>query len=211
MKIVQFTFNSFQENTYLIFDSQNIGIIIDPGCSTPPEMSMLDDFIKNHTIDIKAIVNTHCHIDHVLGIDHVSKKYGVDLFIHDYEQVVLDACPRVADMYGMTYQKHNCPVHYIDAGATMHFGQLEFKSLFCPGHSPGSLAFYFEKEKIVIAGDVLFDGSIGRTDLPGGDYNTLIHSIQSELFTLPDDVQVYPGHGGSTTIGKEKRSNPFFQ
>lgn len=211
MKIVQFTFNSFQENTYLVYDSQNIGIIIDPGCSNPQEMSMLDDFVENHRLDINAIVNTHCHIDHVLGIDHVSNKYGVDLYIHDYEQPVLDACPRVADMYGMTYQKHECPVHYIEAGSTLHFGELEFKALFCPGHSPGSLAFYFEEEKIVIAGDVLFDGSIGRTDLPGGDYDTLIRSIQSELFTLPDDVQVYPGHGGSTSIGKEKRSNPFFQ
>jgi hydroxyacylglutathione hydrolase len=155
------------------------------------------------------VLNTHCHIDHVLGNFFVKEKYKTSLHIHKKDEPVLKAVKAYAPNYGFFQYQETFPDSYLEEGQVLKLGDEELKVLFVPGHAPGHVAFYNEKNKIVIGGDVLFYNSIGRTDLPGGDFDTLIESIHTKLFTLPDDVTVFPGHGPETTIGFEKRTNPF--
>jgi hydroxyacylglutathione hydrolase len=210
MKIQYFTFNDFQENTYIVYDDiSKKCIIIDPGNSNSRENSILKKFIEEHQLLPKKLINTHCHIDHILGNDYVANQYGLPLESHAGEVPVLDAGERVAQMYGIAYTTSPPITKFLEEGDTVLLDNLSFKILFCPGHSPASICLYSEAAKTLIAGDVLFHRSIGRTDLPGGDFNTLINSIKSKLFVLSDDTIVYPGHGISTTIGEEKKMNPF--
>lgn len=209
MHIQSFVFNPFQENTYVISDDTNECVIIDPGCYDEAEKRELSDYISDNDLTVRMLWNTHCHIDHILGNDFVKQKYNTSLYIHPTEEFVLNAQKILAPHYGFQRYQETKPDFYLKEGDIMKFGKQAFAVLFVPGHSPGHVAFYNDKEKVVIAGDVLFQSSIGRTDLPGGDFNTLINSIHQKLFTLPDDVTVYPGHGGETTIGSEKRTNPF--
>jgi len=156
------------------------------------------------------LINTHCHIDHVLGNRFVSEAYQLPLEIHEGELPVLQSAPQVAAMFGMPYPEPSpMPGRYIAAGEVISFGHTQLKALYTPGHSPASLSFYCEKDGFVIAGDVLFRDSIGRTDLPGGNFNTLVASIKTQLYTLDGEVKVYPGHGPATTIGYERKNNPF--
>lgn len=209
IQIQSFVFNPFQENTYVLYDDTKEAVIIDPGCYDEDEKSDLADFIKVNHLSVKMLLNTHCHIDHVLGNHFVKEKFKVSLYIHRTEEFVLKAQKVLAPHYGMHGYQEAAPDFYLDERDTVKFGRQEFSILFVPGHSPGHIAFYNGQEKVLIAGDVLFEGSIGRTDLPGGNFDTLINSIHQKLFTLPDDVTVYPGHGGITRIGIEKRTNPF--
>ncbi|MBK6782717.1 MAG: MBL fold metallo-hydrolase [Saprospiraceae bacterium] len=210
MLIKTFTFNDFYENTYLVYDNSKECAIIDPGCNTKTERDELINFIEDHKLKPVLLLNTHCHIDHILGNLYISSKYNVPLVSHKGEQTVLDSGKHVSMMYNIPYDvSPDISVFYKD-GDEITFGLTTLKVLFTPGHSPASICFYEENSKKLIAGDVLFEGSIGRTDLPGGDYETLINSIKNKLFVLPDDVKVFPGHGNSTTIGHEKRTNPFF-
>lgn len=209
MKIAVFTFSSWAENTYVLYDDSKECCIVDPGCNVEEERKTLVDFIKSNDLTPTKLVNTHCHIDHVLGNKFVAEKYGLDLIAHKGEQVVLDNMVGVAHMYGTPYDKSPDIKVFLDEGEYLSFGATKLEVYLTPGHSPASISFFHRESKQLIAGDVLFKGSIGRTDLPGGDFDTLISSIKDKFYPLGDEVVVYNGHGPSTTIGEERRSNPF--
>jgi hydroxyacylglutathione hydrolase len=207
--IKKFTFNVFAENTYVISNDEKEAIIIDPGCSNAYEQSQLSEYIEKQALTPIRLINTHCHIDHVLGNDFVKQKYRLKLEAHQNEIPVITRVHEYAAMFGQQIDKQTPPEIFIEDQATFDFGDTRFKALLAPGHSPGSLCFYFENEKVVIAGDVLFKGSVGRFDLPGANGEDLYRSVTEVLMTLPDDVKVFSGHGPETTIGDERKSNPF--
>lgn len=209
MKVKQFVFNAFSENTYVIYDDTKECIVIDPGCYDPEEKATLRKFIEGHGLQVKLLINTHCHIDHVLGNNFVKHEYKVGLTIHTDDIATLKANEVVAPMYGFQGYESCEADEYIAEGDLVEFGHTVLDVLFVPGHAPGHIALVNKKESICIGGDVLFQQSIGRTDLPGGDFDTLMESIKKKLFSLPDEVTVYCGHGPSTTIGFEKQYNPF--
>lgn len=212
LKIKQFTFNDFQENCYLVYEGVSKEcIIFDPGCNGTAENNTLTTFIEDNKLKPTMLINTHCHIDHVLGNKMVSETYKLPLQAHKGEVPVLESCTMVANMYGIPYVSSPDISIFLDEENKIVLGEYNFHILFCPGHSPASLCFYNKDSKTLIAGDVLFHRSIGRTDLPGGDYDTLIRSIKNKLLVLPEDTIVYPGHGITTTIGDEKRWNPFLE
>ncbi len=204
-----FTYNPFQENTYLIFNDQKEAIIIDPGCYSKPEQQSLLQYISDQKLKLVQLVNTHCHLDHIFGNNLIASTFGLDLNIHPNEQQVLQLAPQAGAMYGVPVQPYTGRVQLLNEGDIVKLGQDEFKVLLTPGHSPGSICLYHKDEGFVIGGDVLFRDSIGRTDLPGGNHQALLISIRDQLFTLPPNVTVYPGHGPATTIGHEKEHNPF--
>ena len=197
------------ENTYVAYDDTRECVIIDPGCYEKNEQQELTSFIENKNLMVKYLLNTHCHIDHVLGNQFVKDQFNVALLLHKDELVGLNANKILAPSYGIPNYQEAYPDKYIDEQDKVKFGDTELQVLFVPGHSPGHIAFYNKDRKICISGDVLFQRSIGRTDLPGGDYDTLINSIHKKIFPLGDDVVVYCGHGPSTTVGEEKKYNPF--
>lgn len=209
IQVASFTYNVFEENTYILFDETKECIIIAPGCTNQTERDNLKKFIDTNMLKPVRLINTHCHLDHIFGNKWVYVTYGLLPEIHEGEWQVLQAAPQVSMMYGVRCDVSPSPVRFISDGDIVRFGNSALKSILAPGHSPASLCFYAENEKFLIGGDVLFYESIGRTDLPGGDYDTLIHSIQNRLMTLPDDIEVHSGHGPSTTIGHERRYNPF--
>ena len=197
------------ENTYVAYDDTRECVIIDPGCYEKNEQQELASFIENKNLKVIYLLNTHCHIDHVLGNQFVKDHFNVALLLHKDELVILNSNKALAPSYGIPNYQEAYPDEYIDEQDKVKFGDTELQVLFVPGHSPGHIAFYNKDRKICIAGDVLFQRSIGRTDLPGGDYDTLINSIHNKIFPLGDDVVVYCGHGPSTTVGEEKKYNPF--
>ena len=209
IQLAVFTFNEFYENTYLLYDETRECVIIDPGCNTADERRRLKEFIDQKHLSPVALLNTHCHIDHVLGNWYIAETYGLALQAHKEEIPVLEACPMVANMYGINYTTSPAITKFLDEGDIVRFGNSDLKVYYTPGHSPASIVFFDSESKILVGGDVLFEGSIGRTDLPGGDFDTLINSIRTKIFPLGDDVMVFPGHGDSTTIGDERRNNPF--
>lgn len=193
----------------MLFDETRECVIIDPGCYEPDEQYELESFITDHKLNVKLLLNTHCHVDHVLGNYFVKEKFKVKLLIHEKDEPVLKAVKVYAPNYGLFKYQDSTPDGYLNEGDTVQFGNQSLKTLFVPGHAPGHIAFYHEEQQILMGGDVLFYNSIGRTDLPGGNHQVLIRSIHEKLFTLPDAVTVYPGHGPETTIGFEKKTNPF--
>lgn len=209
LQVRSFVFNPFQENTFVLYDETGECVIVDPGCSEESENAELQDFIQKEDLRVKLLLNTHCHIDHVLGNRFVKETYGVRLMIHREEEPVLKAAEVYAPSYGFHDYQHLPADAHMEEGQVITVGNERFVVLFVPGHSPGHVAFYNEANGVLIGGDVLFYNSIGRTDLPGGNHQTLINSIHTKLFNLPDHVKVYPGHGPETTIGFEKRTNPF--
>lgn len=209
LQIRSFVFNAFQENTYVLYDETKQCVVIDPGCFDGHERSALADFINDEGLEVVLLLNTHCHVDHVLGNYFVKEKYRTKLLIHAADSATLKAVQVYAPGYGLHGYQSTEPDGFLEEGDIVKFGTQSLRVLFVPGHAPGHIAFYNAESKVIIAGDVLFYNSIGRTDLPGGNFNTLIDSIHNKLFTLPDDVTVYPGHGPETTIGFEKRTNPF--
>jgi len=211
MQVAVFTFNAFSENTYILYDDSKECIIIDPGCNSSDEEAILTGFIEANSLIPVTLLNTHCHIDHVLGNKFIADKYNLHLVAHEIEKIVLEAARISADLYGIKYIDSPEIHQFISEGEKLSFGNSELEVLFTPGHSPGSISLFHEESNQLIAGDVLFQGSIGRTDLPGGDFETLIRSIKDKIFPLGDEVIVYSGHGPSTTIGNEKRTNPFLQ
>jgi len=204
-----FTFNPFQENTYILSDETKECLVIDPGCYDSFEKDELERFITDQNLKPVKLLNTHCHIDHVLGNKFVADKYKLPLELNSKEVPLLKAVKEYAPQYGIYCEPSPEAAVFLNEGDRVRFGNSELKVLFTPGHSPGSICFFNEKEKFIISGDVLFQMSIGRTDLPGGDYDTLIKSIREKLFVLDDDIKVYPGHGPMTNIGFEKKNNPF--
>jgi glyoxylase-like metal-dependent hydrolase (beta-lactamase superfamily II) len=208
-KVKAFVNNPYQENTYLLYDESGECVIIDPGMYTATEQNVVVNFIKDNDLKPVLLLNTHCHIDHVLGNKFVFDKYGLKPQFNIGESVVLEAVVAYAPQMGIRYEVSPLPDEYLPETGSIHFGNTTLELIFAPGHSPAHLCFYDGAANILIGGDVLFRLSIGRTDLPGGNFAQLINNITTKLFVLPDDCTVYPGHGPETTIGYEKRNNPF--
>ncbi|MEP2023883.1 MAG: MBL fold metallo-hydrolase [Reichenbachiella sp.] len=209
IQIQNFVFNPFMENTYVLYDETKEAIVIDPGCYEQAENDELTDFIEANELKVVKLINTHCHIDHVFGNAFIKKKYGVSLTIHKEDEATLKSVEVYAPAYGFQNFENTEADNFFNEGDQIEFGNSKLDIYFTPGHAPGHVVLVNQEQNICIGGDVLFDGSIGRTDLPGGDFDTLIKSIHEKVFVLDDDTIVYPGHGGTTTVGKEKVSNPF--
>ncbi|TLV01195.1 MBL fold metallo-hydrolase [Dyadobacter luticola] len=211
IQVKSFVFNPFSENTYLLYDETGETLIVDPGCHDREELKELADFIATQGLKPVGIINTHAHIDHVLGISALKRRYDIPFSLHKLDEPLLKAVKTYASNYGFSGFDEPEIDNYLTEGETVTFGNSTLKIIFVPGHAPGHVAFVSEEDKFVIGGDVLFRMSIGRTDLPGGDHSTLLNSIRTQLFTLPEDYTVYAGHMEPTTIGFEKKNNPFFR
>ena len=212
MRIEVFPFNPLQENTFVVYDeSSGECAIIDPGCYNANEFEILKGFISANDLKPVKLLNTHCHFDHILGVEQCRAEWNLKWEAHPGDMFLVENAPAKGAMFGFPVPQIKPVDKDLTDGELVQIGNIEMKTIYVPGHSPGSLCFYFEKEKVLIAGDVLFRGSIGRTDLEQGNYDELINGIKSKLFVLPDDVTVYPGHGPSTTIAYEKTNNPFLQ
>ena len=210
MTIKTFTFNPIQENTYLVYDETNEAVVIDAGCVSDIEKRILKNYIETNELTLKGVWNTHLHFDHQFGNKFLYTTYGVMPEAGKEDEYLLEDMVAHVRSFGLDVKEEAQPLGgYITDGQVLKFGNAAFTAFHVPGHSPGSMAFYDEKEGVLFAGDVLFRGSIGRTDLPGGDYATLINSITRKLLPLPDSTIVYSGHGPTTTIGYERKNNPF--
>lgn len=209
-KVQCFTFNPFQENTYVVYDETKECVIFDPGNINVKEDKILSAFIEKEQLNVVQLINTHCHLDHVFGNQYVVEKYKVEFSMHKGEVPVLNSFIPTCQLYGIPIKAPSPnPTKFIEHQDVISFGNTQMIALLTPGHSPASLSFYCEASGFIISGDVLFRESIGRTDLPGGNFDTLVNSINTHLFTLPNQTIVYSGHGPTTTIGYEKENNPF--
>ena len=208
MNIAQFTFNPFSENTFILSDETNECVIIDPGM-TEDEDDILFEFISDHKLKPAIVLNTHCHIDHILGNAATCNKYGIELWAHKLDLPTLERGTVAGMLWNIPYRTSPTPHKFIDEGDIITFGNTTLEIIFVPGHAPGHIAFINHDERLVIGGDVLFRGSVGRVDLPGCNAQDLVNSIQKKFYTLPDDYVVYPGHGPETSIGVEKKTNVF--
>ncbi|MNK65617.1 putative metallo-hydrolase [compost metagenome] len=211
LTIKTFTFNPYQENTYLLYNESGNAIIIDPGMYGEQDQQELLAFIANNNLKPTLLLNTHCHIDHVLGNSFVHENFGLLPQFHEGEVPILVAVQNYAPQMGIRYDISPIGETFLNEDDTIYLNNDELKVILAPGHSPAHICFYSANQKFLIGGDVLFRNSIGRTDLPGGNHQQLLDSIKTKLYTLPDDTIVYPGHGPSTTIGFEKNSNPFIR
>ena len=211
LHIKSFTFNPFSENTYVVFNENRNAYLIDPGNFTDAETTALQQFIENQGLKIQNILLTHAHIDHVLGLQKMYDLYKVPVLLHEIEKEILDRNPMDANRFGFFFKPFEGIIQFIKENEIVKLDEDSLKILHVPGHSPGSVAYYSEAEKLMISGDVLFEGSIGRTDLYKGNYEQLIDSVQTKLFVLDDETKVYSGHGNPTTTGFEKAYNPFFK
>lgn len=209
IEIKSFVFSPFMENTYVLYDETKEAVIVDPGCYESYEKEELSNFIDSENLRVVKLLNTHCHIDHVFGNHYVKEKYGVELYIHPLDEATLNSVEVYAPAYGFQQFETSKADQFLEEGDLVSFGNTELSVIFVPGHAPGHIAFVNKEQNICIGGDVLLDGSIGRTDLPGGDFDTLINSIHNKVFPLGDKMVVYPGHGDTTTVEKERNSNPF--
>ena len=211
IKIKQFTFNPVRENTYILFDETNDCVIIDPGMYDSDEQNIFYRFIKDNNLNPVLLLNTHCHYDHVFGNKFVFDNWSLKPQFHQGELIVLQSIPGYVPQMGLNYELSPEPEVFLPESGSVSFGSSVLELIFAPGHSPAHLCFYSRADNFLIGGDVLFYNSIGRTDLPGGNHSQLINSIRQNLFILPDDCEVFPGHGPATTIGFEKQHNPFLQ
>lgn len=209
LSVKSFTFSPIQENTYVLYNDQQQCCIIDPGCYFPEERDELKTDIVKTGLSPVLLLNTHCHLDHVFGNKFVHDTWDLPLHLHEKEKRVLDFAPQSGLMYQLPFDNYDGPMVYLKEGNIIKIGDDELEIRFTPGHSPGSVSFYHEAGGFIIGGDVLFNGSVGRTDLPGGNMDILVNSIQTQFFTLPDETKVYSGHGPVTSIGFEKMNNPF--
>ena len=211
LKVKSFVFSPIQENTYLLYNEFNDCLIIDPGCYFPEEKDEMKGFITQSSLTPRMLLNTHCHLDHVFGNKFVAETWGLTLNLHEKEKKLLDYAPTSGLMYNMPFDNYAGEYIYLKEGDVITLGDDELTVIEAPGHSPGHICFYCAKQNFIISGDVLFNRSIGRTDLPGGNHQTLLKNIREKLFVLPDETVVYSGHGPTTTIGEEKTENPFLQ
>lgn len=209
LAVKRFTFNPLQENTYVIYNDQGWCAIVDPGCYFPHEQDELQNFLEEQQLSPKILLNTHCHLDHVFGNKFVHERYGLTLHIHPKEVPVLERAPASGLKWGIPFENYSGPLNFLEEGDSVKIGEDTLDILLTPGHSPGSICFYCAAQDFIISGDVLFRGSVGRTDLPGGDTQTLFRSIAEKLLPLKDEVKVFSGHGPVTTIGVERRTNPY--
>ena len=209
LTLQSFTYGPFQENTYVLYNEHNEAIIIDPGMYELNEFDAFFSYLSEMDLKPTLLLNTHTHIDHIFGNAAVVMKYKVPLAFHELDKPVFDHQLTARAMYNLTFVPSPAPDYYLKENELVTLGSDSLQILLCPGHSPGSVCFYHKEQQFVIGGDVLFQQSIGRSDLPGGDYDSLVNSIHTQLFTLPDEVSVYSGHGPKTSIGFEKMNNPF--
>lgn len=210
--VKSFVFNPFQENTYVVSNHQNECVIIDPGCYAAEEKQELKAYIETNNLKVLALLNTHCHIDHTLGNAFVVNTFQVDFYMHKLDLPTLQAIPQYAHVYGFPgIELSPEPTKFVEDKEILTFGGIELEVIFGPGHAPGHVAFYNKENSLLIGGDIIFQGSFGRVDLPGGDIETLKETIHQRIFTLPENTRVYSGHGPSTTVGQEKKTNYILQ
>jgi len=209
IQILKFTFNPVQENTFVVYDETRECVIIDAGCYFENERHELDHFIAEKHLKPVRLINTHCHFDHIMGVTHCRAKYHLQFEIHADEAPLVEQAVEHGDMFSIPVESIDAADAFFKEGDQINFGNSYLQVIEAPGHSPGGVVFYNPEQKILIAGDVLFYGSIGRTDLPGGSFDQLIGNIKTKLLTLPEDTIVYCGHGQETTIGFEKENNPY--
>ena len=213
LNVISLTFNPVSENTYVLYNEEKDCCIIDPGCYFDSEREELKTVIENAGLKPVLLLNTHCHLDHIFGNKFVHETWGLNLHIHPLEKLVLEMGPVSGEQWGLPFENYKGPLEYLVPGENIRIGSEELEIRFTPGHSPGSVSFYCPadnpEEGFIIGGDVLFNQGIGRTDLPGGSFEVLVNSIQTQFFTLPDETLVYSGHGTVTTVGFEKMNNPF--
>ena len=209
MTIKTFTLNPFQVNSYLVYDETKEAVLIDAGCYSVEEQNLVKDFIDSNQLELKRVINTHLHLDHQFGNKFIYETYKIEPEAGADDEFMINGFQNQALFYRLSVGEAQPLGRYITDGEEITFGNSTLVALHAPGHSPGSMMFYSEKDGALFAGDVLFQGSIGRTDLPNGDHATLIKSITEKILPLPDSTVVYCGHGPTTTIGEEKKSNPF--
>lgn len=209
INIHRFIFNLFQVNTYILYDETGECVIVDPGCADSHEENILVNFIEDKKLKPVKILFTHTHVDHIMGSQFLTEKYGLKPMLHEAGMPFLERFTDTARSYGVEAGKNPEYGELINDGDEIRFGNSVLKALYTPGHADGSVCFVNDEGKFVLSGDVLFRQSIGRTDFPTGDYDILQKSIKEKLFTLPEDYTVYPGHMQETSIGFEKRNNPF--
>ncbi len=211
MQIKQFEFNPLGENTYVLYDDSRECVVIDPGCFFPDEKAQLAEFIDGHDLTVKHLINTHLHFDHIFGSAFVEQTYDIRTEAHPADEFMLDGLAQRMQMFGFRGEVPPPTIgRYLHEGDSILFGSQTLDILEVPGHSPGSIAFYNAQQGCIFVGDALFRGSIGRTDLEGGNHQQLLDAIRTKLFTLPPETVVYSGHGPATTIGFEMQHNPFF-
>lgn len=211
LKIKSFVFSPFYENTYVLWDDTKDAVVVDPGCYERWEKQELKEFVEKQGLKVVKLLNTHCHIDHVFGNDFVVKTFGVPLYAHKLDLPNLQRAATYGQLFGVHPDPSPDPDHFLEEGDVVEFGNTKLEVLFVPGHAPGHVAFFHRASNKLFSGDVLFRGSIGRVDLPGGNYETLMTSIEEKVLPLGDDVTVYSGHGDVTTVGEERRRNPFIR
>ncbi|MGD9976960.1 MAG: MBL fold metallo-hydrolase [Bacteroidales bacterium] len=211
MKIKKFTVNPFQENTYLVYDETGEAIVVDAGCYTTTEAAEIKRFIDENKLTVRYLVNTHCHVDHILGINVLKDIYGVEYIVHREELPLLQMAKAHAATFGFAIDSVPRAERTVEDADSITFGKTTLRVIHTPGHTPGGICLYSANDKILLTGDTLFNGSIGRTDLAGGSYSTIIESITAKLLSLPDEVMIFPGHGDYSTIGEERVGNPFLR
>ncbi len=211
MDIETLVFSPIDVNTYILSDSPGECIIIDCGCYDDKEFSRLVTLLESKGLTPSLLLNTHCHLDHIFGNRFMLEKYKLRSLWHELEEPNRLQAPQHASFFGLSMEEPPEPQAYLVHGQEISLGSIRLKVIHVPGHSPGGLAFYITGSGCVFTGDALFSGSIGRTDLPGGSFQTLINSIKNNLLTLPPDTVVYPGHGPATSIGREATGNPFLK
>lgn len=210
LTISKFTFSPFSENTYVIYNQTKEAIIIDPGCFETHEEAELTQFIESNNLNVSRLLNTHAHIDHIFGNQFCANKWNLKLELHELDIPTLKRMPAAAELWGIKgFKESPMPQLFLTEGQQIKLGDDVLDIVFVPGHAPGHVAFICHAQKFIIGGDVLFQGSIGRTDLPGGSLEILMESIKNKFLTLADDYVVYSGHGNETTIGRERKTNPF--
>ena len=211
IQIKKFNFNPVAVNAYLLWDETGKAVLIDPACYYSDEEDELAYFVEKQELTIVQLLNTHGHFDHLMGNGFAAQKWNLKVWIHSGDANLPGQAKQYATLFGITMNQPPADVEILTEGDVIKFGNTELKVIHVPGHSPGSVAFYGEQDKILIVGDIIFEGSVGRTDLPGGNHDLLISGIREKLMVLDSEVKIYPGHGGSTTVGQEKRTNPFLR
>jgi len=209
LEVYRFIFNPFQENSYVLIDDTKTCAIVDPGNLSDDENLRLKSFITENGLNPKMILLTHGHFDHICGVNFLTDEFGLPVYAHAKAQRMIDEAPEHGAAFGITITQPPAINYKIEDGEELSIGNSKLKVTHLPGHSEGSVFFYNAESKIAVVGDILFNGSIGRTDLPGGNLDDLLNGIREKLLTLPDDIQVFPGHGPETTIGVETKTNPF--
>ena len=210
LHIQSFVFNPFSENTYVVYNENKNAFLIDPGNLQDAETAHLSGFIKQNGLTIKNILLTHAHIDHVLGLQWAFDEFNVPVLMHEEDKEILDRNPMSARQFGFFFKPFEGEINFLSENETLKLDEDEFNIYHVPGHSPGSIVYHNKNQKFMISGDVLFQGSIGRTDLYKGNFELLTEGIRKKLFILDAETQVFSGHGNPTTIGFEKNHNPFF-